>query len=315
MGDPKYPRRVWKKPKRPLNYELKMDELKTLGTFGLRTKRELWKAHTELSRVRHQARSLLALRQEIREEREPILMKSLARIGLVSADSTLDDVLNLQVNDLLARRLQTIVFKKLGFKTPYHARQAVVHGHIMIDDRKINIPSYTVSLRDEDKIRFAPESTIPEMLEKEKREKSKSAELGTKDNAPDAKDGVAPKSDPKPWEAKESTSESVKESQESDAKPKVKENTSEEVKESTSEEVKESTSEEVKEAQESKPDVKPKVKESTSSENVKESQEKSDAKPEEIKENTSPEEVKNNQEKSDAKPEDVKNTSDSQASN
>jgi len=42
MGDPKTPRRIWKKPKRPLNYDLMMDELKTLGTFGLKTKRELW---------------------------------------------------------------------------------------------------------------------------------------------------------------------------------------------------------------------------------------------------------------------------------
>lgn len=166
MGDPKYPRRVWRKPKRPLNYELKMEELKTLGTFGLRTKRELWKAHTELSRVRHQARSLLALRQEVRAEKEPILMKSLARIGIVSSDATLDDVLNLSVNDLLARRLQTIVTKKLGFKTPYQARQAVVHGHIMIGERKVNIPSYTVTVGEEESIHFSPESKIPAMLEK-----------------------------------------------------------------------------------------------------------------------------------------------------
>jgi small subunit ribosomal protein S4 len=170
MGDPKLPRRVWRKPKRPLNYELKMEELKTVGTFGLRTKRELWKAHTELSRVRHQARSLLALRQEVREEKEPILMKSLARIGLVSSDATLDDVLNLNVDDLLSRRLQTIVSKKLGFKTPYQARQAVIHGHIMIGDRKIDIPSYTVRVNEEDNIHFTPESKIPEMLEKTKSE-------------------------------------------------------------------------------------------------------------------------------------------------
>ena len=170
MGDPKYPRRVWKKPKRPLNYELKMEELKTLGTFGLRTKRELWKAHTELSRVRHQARSLLALRQEVREEKEPILMKSLARIGLVSPEATLDDVLNLNADDLLSRRLQSIVTKKLGFKTPYQARQAVIHGHIMIGDRKIDIPSYTVKVEEEDGIHFTPESKIPEMLEKTKAE-------------------------------------------------------------------------------------------------------------------------------------------------
>ena len=170
MGDPKLPRRVWRKPKRPLNYELKMEELKTVGTFGLRTKRELWKAHTELSRVRHQARSLLALRQEVREEKEPILMKSLARIGLVSSDATLDDVLNLNVDDLLSRRLQTIVSKKLGFKTPYQARQAVIHRHIMIGDRKIDIPSYTVTVSEEDSIHFTPESKIPEMLEKTKSE-------------------------------------------------------------------------------------------------------------------------------------------------
>ena len=170
MGDPKYPRRVWRKPKRPLNYELKMEELKTLGTFGLRTKRELWKAHTELSRVRHQARSLLALGQEVRAEKEPILMKSLARIGLVSNDATLDDVLNLNVNDLLSRRLQTIVTQKLGFKTPYQARQAVIHGHIMIGERKVNIPSYTVTVGEEDSIHFTPESKIPEMLEKTKSE-------------------------------------------------------------------------------------------------------------------------------------------------
>ena len=78
-----------------------MEETKTLGTFGLKTKRELWKAHTELSRVRNQARSLLALGQEVRQEKEPILMKSLSRIGLVGESSTLDDVLNLQVTDLL----------------------------------------------------------------------------------------------------------------------------------------------------------------------------------------------------------------------
>jgi len=158
------PRKLWKKPKRPLNYDLKMEELKTLGTFGLRTKRELWKAHTELSRVRHQARSLLALRQDVREEKEPVLMKSLSRIGLVERNATLDDVLNLEVTDLLSRRFQTVVFKKFNFKTPYQARQAVVHGHVMIGDRIVNIPSYLVTMEEEQKIELIPESTFKSML-------------------------------------------------------------------------------------------------------------------------------------------------------
>ena len=166
MGDPKTPRRVWKKPKNPLNYNLMMDELKTLGTFGLKTKRELWKARTNLSKLRHQARSLLALRQEVRSEKEPVLINSLSKIGLVDKNSTLDDILNLQVTDLLSRRLQTIVQKKLYFKTPYHARQAIVHGHIMIGDRIVTIPSYVVKIDEESKIHLIPESSFNQTLSK-----------------------------------------------------------------------------------------------------------------------------------------------------
>ena len=166
MGDPKTSRKVWKKPKRPLNYDLKMDELKTLGTFGLKTKQELWKTQTELSRVRLQARSLLALRQEERKRKEPILMESLTKIGLVDQSSTLDDVLNLQVNDLLSRRLQTIAQRKLFFKTPYQARQAIVHGHIMIGDSIVTIPSYVVKTEEENKIHLTSESSFNQTLSK-----------------------------------------------------------------------------------------------------------------------------------------------------
>jgi len=160
------PRKVWKKPKRPLNYDLMMDELKTLGTFGLKTKKELWKTQTELSRVRLQARSLLALRQEERERKEPILIQSLSKIGLVDQNSTLDDVLNLQVNDLLSRRLQTMAQRILFFKTPYQARQAIVHGHVMIGDGVVTIPSYIVKTEEEAKIRLIPESRFNETLSK-----------------------------------------------------------------------------------------------------------------------------------------------------
>ena len=166
MGDTKNFRRIWKKPKRPLNFDLKMDELKILGTFGLKTKRELWKARTELSRVRNQARSLLALRQDVREQKEPILMNSLAKVGYVQSDAVLDDVLNLEINDLLGRRLQTIVQKKFYFKTPYQARQAVSHGHVLIGDQIVNIPSYLVKVDEEDKVKLTSESVFNEILSK-----------------------------------------------------------------------------------------------------------------------------------------------------
>ena len=203
MGDPKNPRRVWKKPKRPLNYDLKMEELKTLGTFGLKTKRELWKAHTELSRLRHQARSLLALRQEVREKEEPILLKSLTKVGLVEENSTLDDVLNLQVTDLLSRRLQTIVLKKFSFKTPYQARQAVVHGHIMIGDRVVNVPSYVVGMTEEKDVKLVPDSSLKALLEKQQKEQPSQESLGTeatdeiKVETPEASQEQTPAEEPK----------------------------------------------------------------------------------------------------------------------
>ncbi|MDE1862077.1 MAG: 30S ribosomal protein S4 [Thaumarchaeota archaeon] len=161
MGDhPKNSRKLWRKPKRPLNYDLLNEELFVLGTYGLKNKRELWKAHTELSRIRNQARSLLALTKDVRSKREPTLMRSLIRIGLVKDNSTLDDVLNLKVTDLLSRRLQTIVQKKANIKSPYLARQAVVHGHVTIGERTVNIPSYTVTVDEENIVALAPSLEI-----------------------------------------------------------------------------------------------------------------------------------------------------------
>ena len=75
-------------------------------------------------------------------------------------------MLNLQVNDLLSRRLQTIVQRNLFFKTPYQARQAIVHGHIMIGDSIITIPSYVVKTVEENKIHLTPESPFNQMLSK-----------------------------------------------------------------------------------------------------------------------------------------------------
>ena len=197
MGDPKNPRRVWKKPKRPLNYDLKMEELKTLGTFGLKTKRELWKAHTQLSKLRHQARSLLALRQEVREEKEPILMQSLAKVGLVEESSTLDDVLNLQVTDLLSRRLQTVVQKKFSFKTPYQARQAVVHGHIMIGDRIINVPSYVVRTNEEKQVSLAPDSSLSTLVEQLKKSEAEKPPVEISESEPNEEGKVETTEKPK----------------------------------------------------------------------------------------------------------------------
>lgn len=127
-------------------------ELYVMGSYGLRNKRELWKAQTEVARIRNQARALLALSSEARSEKEKRLLNFLNRLGLVKEGATLDDILNLKVEDLLERRLQTIIMKKSGIKSPYQARQIVSHGHVSIGNRKVNIPGYLVRTDEEPQI-------------------------------------------------------------------------------------------------------------------------------------------------------------------
>jgi small subunit ribosomal protein S4 len=149
MGDPKRPRKTFDRPKSPWRSDQLAQELYLLGTYGLRNKRELWKAQTQLSAIRKQARHLLAASAELRLREEKTLLDSLKRKGLLGEGVSLDDVLSLSVEDLLSRRLQTIVFKQGLAISPQHARQLIDHKHIKIRDRIVNIPGYGVT-RDED---------------------------------------------------------------------------------------------------------------------------------------------------------------------
>jgi small subunit ribosomal protein S4 len=154
MGDPRKPKKSYHRPRRIWTTDQLNAELYILGSFGLRNKRELWKAQTEVARFRNQSRALLALATEARTEKESRLLKSLNRLGLVNESASLDDVLNLKIEDLLERRLQTIVMKKAGTKSPHQARQVVVHGHVSIGDRIINLPGYLVKKEEEALIRL-----------------------------------------------------------------------------------------------------------------------------------------------------------------
>ena len=129
-----------------------MEEIKIIGMYGLRNKRELWRAKTIIRKIRHRARALLATPKEIREPMEKALLKRLYKMGLISENATLEDVLGLRVEDLLERRLQTIVYRKGLSRSIKHSRQMITHGHIMINGRRIPFPSYLVPAEEEAKI-------------------------------------------------------------------------------------------------------------------------------------------------------------------
>ncbi len=158
MGDPRKSRKKWSPPGHPWIKERLLEEMKLMGEYGLRNKREIWIAAAFLRKFRHRARSLLALPPEVREKEEKALLSRLYDLGLVGENATLDDVLSLKTKDLLERRLQTIVYKKGLARTVHEARQLIVHGHIAINGRRITSPSYLVKREEEELIDYAPTS-------------------------------------------------------------------------------------------------------------------------------------------------------------
>jgi len=153
MGDPKRQRKKYEGPAHPWRADVLSEELKLLGEFGLRNKRELWRAASTLRKYRAIARKLFALTGEKREKLEKILIEKLIKLGVLQPGATLDDILSLTVRDFLKRRLQTILYD-LGYaKTIYHARQLITHGHVLIGDKKVKSPSYHVKRGEEGKIK------------------------------------------------------------------------------------------------------------------------------------------------------------------
>ena len=166
MGDPKKSKKNYNRPRSIWTSDQISSELYIVGSYGLRNKRELWKAQTEIARIRNQARALLSLSIDVRQEKETQLLNYLSRLGLVSSGSSLDDVLNLKIEDILERRLQTIIMKKSNLKSPYQARQLVVHGHVSLGNRKINLPGYLVRKEEESQIlvHLTPSVESPESI-------------------------------------------------------------------------------------------------------------------------------------------------------
>lgn len=161
MGDPKKSRKIFRRPRQIWTTEQLSSELFLIGSYGLRSKSELWKAQTKVADIRNQARELLALTVEQRQTQETKLLNFLHEVGLVKESATLDDVLNLKLEDILERRLQTIIMKKGISKSPQQSRQLVVHGHVSIGDRIINIPGYIVKKEEEHQIVLHDEFLTP----------------------------------------------------------------------------------------------------------------------------------------------------------
>lgn len=147
MGDPKFARKHYTTPPHPWDGVRISEENQIIHKYGLKNKRELWKHQTMLRDLRHQARELQARLRSSDEQavkERDALLEHLQRLGLLSGKADLNDVLALEVEALLARRLQTQTYLKGLARTVKQARQLIVHGHIGIAGRKVTVPGYMV---------------------------------------------------------------------------------------------------------------------------------------------------------------------------
>ena len=231
MGKPKFSRKKYETPSHPWQEDRIKAENELTKKYGLKNKREIWKAQTALRKYRGQARELLAKigggDPQVKKESDQLLMH-LTRLNILPPNSTLDDVLALETEPILSRRLQTLTYLKGLANTPIHARQLIAHGHIAISDRKVTVPSYMVTKDEEGEIKYVAGSALNDLMhparpradfksvpikkEPEKPKDEKPAEPDTKEPS-EEKTG-------KPEKAEEPTAEQPKEEKPVEEPPK-----------------------------------------------------------------------------------------------
>ena len=173
MGDPRKTKRHYEKPKKRWDKARIESEKKIVETYGLKNKRELRRAETILRKKRETARKLLALPLEQRQKKEIALVGSINRMGLFRGKASADDILSISIEELLQRRLQTIVWRKNLAKTIKQARQFITHGHIAVNGGKVTSPSYIVKAGEEGKIAYHKRPLIIEPPKKETKSRLK----------------------------------------------------------------------------------------------------------------------------------------------
>ncbi len=166
MGCPGKNTKQYSSPKRRFE-KSRIESERTLAiTYGLRNKREIWRATEVLRKHRGGAREVLAMTSSIGSEAPKTiacrdeLVATLQRYGIIGPDAAMDNILSLKVEDVLERRLQTIVYRKGLARSPKQARQLITHGHIAINGQRVSVPSYMVTIAEEAGVMYYATSSL-----------------------------------------------------------------------------------------------------------------------------------------------------------
>jgi len=161
MGDPKFPTKHYDTPSHPWQKVRIEEERAMIHQYGLKNKREIWKANTKVREMRRQARKLTAKANDSQSQKEKgLLLAKLNRLGMLEQDSALEDVLRMTPENILDRRLQTQVYLQGLSSTVKQARQLIVHGHISVEGAVTRVPGMVVTKLQEKNISYSPDSGL-----------------------------------------------------------------------------------------------------------------------------------------------------------
>ncbi|MBS3150471.1 30S ribosomal protein S4 [Candidatus Woesearchaeota archaeon] len=189
MGDPRKKRKKYATPRHPWQSQRLEKEKEILYNYSLKNKKEIWRMQAVLTKYQDIAKRLANDNSESGKKEKEQLANKLYKMGLTKANATIDDILSLNVKDILNRRLQSMVCNQKFARTMKQARQFIIHGHILIGDKRIDSPSYIVPLVEEAKISFSERSPLnsnehPERVVLESKKGVKKAKEDKKEEKP-----------------------------------------------------------------------------------------------------------------------------------
>ena len=164
MGEPKFSRSRTQTPTHPWK-QARIDEEHALKEkYGLKKTggmREIWREKSALRRHRNQAMKLIgrvdASEGHYAKEKDQLL-ESLSSKGLLVSGADIGDVLEINVEHMLSRRLQSVVYYRGLAPSMRAARNLIVHGHIRIGNQRMTVPGYHIIKEEEEHLQYSSNS-------------------------------------------------------------------------------------------------------------------------------------------------------------
>ena len=160
---PKRKSKKYSRPKKMFDKAIIIEENNLIKKYGLKNRREVWKANFAIETIRNIAKTLITSSEKDKNE----FIERQREKGFPI--NSIQDVLALNKEDYLKRRFESIVVKKGLATTHKQARQFITHKHIRVNGNTMNIPSHLTTLSEEGNISLDLELPTKKVISDEER--------------------------------------------------------------------------------------------------------------------------------------------------